>query len=261
MIQEENVQTLMDLGLTLLQSKVYLALCRTGTATVKTIYNASNVARQDIYRIMPTLQELGLAEKVLSAPTMYNPTSLKEGYTLLLQNKSSEHIAIKKKTMELIESLNESNHKTTLQNDDSQFVITSSKNLFLKRLREGAERAQISIDRCGKRGIRNMLLNPDNVSFYKSVLKRGVRIRVLTEPDESKLIQEHIQIFNKNPLFEVRYLPHARPIGTVIYDGKEVNLNLTTPTNNTALPSLWTNNTQVVKIVIAYFEELWAKSK
>jgi DNA polymerase III alpha subunit len=56
----------MDLGLTLLQAKIYLALSKTGKATIKTISKASNSARQDIYRIMPTLQKLGLAEKIIA---------------------------------------------------------------------------------------------------------------------------------------------------------------------------------------------------
>ncbi|MEX2723761.1 MAG: helix-turn-helix domain-containing protein [Candidatus Freyarchaeota archaeon] len=59
----EYIQTLTDLGLTFLQAKTYLNLAKLGKANVQTIAKASNVARQDIYRIMPSLQKLGLAEK------------------------------------------------------------------------------------------------------------------------------------------------------------------------------------------------------
>ncbi|MCW4047841.1 MAG: hypothetical protein NWE99_09855 [Candidatus Bathyarchaeota archaeon] len=60
---DECVQTLMGLGLTLLQAKTYLALATLGKADVKMISKASNVARQDIYRVMPVLQKLGLGKK------------------------------------------------------------------------------------------------------------------------------------------------------------------------------------------------------
>jgi sugar-specific transcriptional regulator TrmB len=106
MVKDERVQILMRLGLTLLQAKVYLALCKTGMATVKTIYNSSNIARQEIYRIMPTLQKLGLAEKILFTPIKYRPTPIKDGYYLLLQKKTSEHSDLQNKTIELIKSLN-----------------------------------------------------------------------------------------------------------------------------------------------------------
>ena len=156
-------------------------------------------------------------------------------------------------------SLNGSNNKTPLQNRDSQFIITSSKNLFLKRLKEGIERMQISMDSIGKQGIQSTLLM--GISSYKRVLKRGIRIRLLTEMDDNKTIQKNIQKLKNNSLFEIRYLPYSIPINTMIGDRKEVNLNLTSPSNNTSFPSLWTNNAQFAKIVTVYFEELWMKSR
>ena len=63
MIKDECAKILMDLGLTLLQAKAYLALSQLGKATVKTISKTANVARQDVYRVMLALEKLGLAEK------------------------------------------------------------------------------------------------------------------------------------------------------------------------------------------------------
>jgi sugar-specific transcriptional regulator TrmB len=63
---QDDIQTLTDLGLSLLQAKTYLNLAKLGKANVQTIAKASNVARQDIYRVMPKLQKLGLAEKFIS---------------------------------------------------------------------------------------------------------------------------------------------------------------------------------------------------
>lgn len=97
MVEDERVQTLMNLGLTLLQAKIYLALAQAGKTKIETISKASNIARQDIYRIMPTLQKLGLAEKIVTTPTMYKATPIKEGYYLLLQNKTQEYTELRKK--------------------------------------------------------------------------------------------------------------------------------------------------------------------
>jgi len=87
MIQDEHIQALMGFGLTLLQAKIYLNLVKLEKADVKTLSKASNVARQDIYRIMLTLQKLGLTEKIIAKPTMYKATPIKEGLSILLQNK------------------------------------------------------------------------------------------------------------------------------------------------------------------------------
>jgi sugar-specific transcriptional regulator TrmB len=63
MIQEKENQILMDLGLTCVQAKVYLTLIKLRNPTVKMISKISNVVSQDVYRIMPRLQKLGLAGK------------------------------------------------------------------------------------------------------------------------------------------------------------------------------------------------------
>lgn len=64
----------MELGLTSLQAKIYLALAQTGNATIRNIAKNSKIARQDVYRIMPSLQKLGLAEQIVVSPTMYKST-------------------------------------------------------------------------------------------------------------------------------------------------------------------------------------------
>jgi hypothetical protein len=47
----------MSLGLTYLQAKIYFTLTQLKTAEAQKISNVSNVARQDIYRLMPTLEK------------------------------------------------------------------------------------------------------------------------------------------------------------------------------------------------------------
>jgi sugar-specific transcriptional regulator TrmB len=260
MIEDEHVQTLMCLGLSLLQAKIYFTLCQTGTATVKTLSSASNIARQDIYRIISILQKLGLAEKILAAPTLYKPLSIKNGYLLLLQKKTEDYIDLQSKTIALIKSLKESKNKTMLQNNDSHLAIISSKSGLLKRFNDGIDRAQTSIDICGSfYGIEYCFFH--SFSHFKRALKRGIKIRVIVEKqDYNKSLENIIQNFKTNPLFEVRFLlPVTSPINTMIYDGKEVNFCLETTADRTGLPSLWTNNPKVVKVVKAYFEKQWNK--
>lgn len=129
MIEDERIQVLMDLGLTLLQAKTYLALSQTGKATIKTISKTAHVARQDTYRVMFTLEKLGLAEKIIATPTMYKATPIKEGYCLLLQNKTREYTELQKKTIAIIKKSHESNDKTTPQEEAQQFFLISSKKL------------------------------------------------------------------------------------------------------------------------------------
>jgi len=260
MIKDECAKILMDLGLTLLQAKIYLALSQLGKATIKTISKTANVARQDVYRVMPELEKLGLAEKIVAKPTRYKATPIKEGIHFLLQRKTQQYNELIKKAVELINNLNEGNCKTPVQEEETQFIITSSEKLLWKRLQEGAETAQTSIDICSDlEGFKHRVFH--DLPNFKRALKRGIRIRVITEKNDDDNGLNKIIKTLKNPLFEIRHLPPPVPIKTAIYDKKEVNLCLTTPNKIGGLPSLWSNNPQFVKIIVDYFEELWNKAK
>ena len=58
----EEIQTFIRLGLTFVQSKVYLALIKAGFATIKTISKTAQLDRSEVYRGISELQRLGLVE-------------------------------------------------------------------------------------------------------------------------------------------------------------------------------------------------------
>lgn len=259
MIQDEQGQILRDLGLTLLQAKAYLALSKTGKATVKTIAKASSIARQDIYRVMPALQKLGLTEKIIAKPITYKATSLKEGLSILLRNQTQKHAELQEKTIKMLNNCPKSEDEAAFQEEDQQFSIVSSKPLLLKRFAEKENAVQTSISIVGKwEGIRSMLFY--RFQYLKRALKKGVKIRVITEKhEEDKSTQENIQTLTINPLFGIRYLSAPIPVKTVIHDGTEVNMCIAIPPDND-VPSLWSNNPQFVKVMSTYFEEIWNKA-
>ncbi len=259
MVEDERVQILVNLGLSLLQAKIYLTLVQTGQATIKEIAKASGIVRQDIYRIVPSLQKLGLAEKILNAPTMYKATPLREGCYLLLQNKTRAHVDLQKRTIALVKNLHENNSKTPLQEEDSQFVITSSETLLHKRLGEGHQVAQKTIYITGIwQTTRTMFFY--RFQDFKRALKRGIQIRIITENHEyDKSTQKIVQTLMLNPLFEIRYVTIPSTLKMVIHDEKEVNMCIAIPLDRD-VPSLWSNNPQFVKIMVTYFEELWSKA-
>lgn len=69
-----------------------------------------------------------------------------------------------------------------------------------------------------------------------------------------------MQTLITNPLFEIRHHSLTTPVEIAIRDGIELNVCLASTTDNGGVPSLWTNNLQVLKVMTTYFEELWKKS-
>jgi len=100
-----------------------------------------------------------------------------------------------------------------------------------------------------------MLFN--HIEEYKRAVKRGVKIRIITEKSEDgDLIQKTLQNITQNPLFAIKYLSQPVPVEIRINDGREVGVCLAM-TGTVGVPSLLSTYPQLVKIVETYFETLW----
>jgi sugar-specific transcriptional regulator TrmB len=258
--QDEEVQTLTCLGLTLCQARVYLALARSGMSTAKTISKVSKVTREDIYRIMPTLQKLGLVEKVITKPAKFKATSIQDAVSILLEHRTKEHSELHAKTKKLLQNFKENNAKTTILEEEPQFVLIPKKEALHQRRMKATQNAQTSIDvvTSWKRFQRAMISYAETL---KKAVERGVKIRVVLEKPEGKnSLPEAIQASKKNPSVIVRCIP-AHPTAVVmVYDRKEVFI-ITSPTARlTESPALWSNNPSLVELAQNYFETLWFTS-
>jgi sugar-specific transcriptional regulator TrmB len=262
MLQNEYVHTLMDLGLTLVQAKVYVTLCKLESATIKTISRTANLARQDIYRIMPTLQEMGLVEKIIAEPTRYRAIPIKSGVATLLQCKTREHEELKKKTTELLESLanlQEINVKTAPQEEEPQFIVTSAMSLLFRRFIAATQASQKSIDSVGTLESFEPIASQSFEDFQKA-MERGVRIRLITEkPQKNKPLPPCVKVLQKNPLYELRFISAPAPVTMSILDKREMSICIATPTYK-AVPNLWSNNPAILALATNYFEEIWNKA-
>lgn len=249
---DESVQTLVNLGLTILQAKVYISLTKVGPSTGRTTAKESKVAPQDVYRVLTELQEKGLAEKIIGRPTVYKATSINEGISLLLKNKKEEYIETEKQAKIMTDNYCE-NNKTSARFEKIDFTITSKFSLLLKMHDKIADMSEKNIDFIfGAKINEKMLLQ--NHQYIQRAIKRGVKIRAIISKDSNVTITENPKPLLKNSLFEIRYLPEeSSPFGMHIFDKKEVTLAV----SEKPMPSLWTNSPHIVKLAEVYFENMW----
>jgi len=254
MIQEEqsevrndsHVQTLMNLGLTLLQATIYLTLTKLGKAETQRIAKASNVARPEVYRVMPTLLKLGLAEKILGKTTLYEATPIKEGLSILLQNKKEEYAELEKEASSFLNNFH-SNDIKDFQAETQEFKVTSEWRLLMKMHKRLIQSAQTSIDiSVPWKAAQPILLNWPS--------KKKLKIRLVTQKMGKTAQVRKLQALAKNAGIELKYLSKSAPFGMHIFDKKEVTLCLC---EETGVPSLWSNHPSVVRLAETYFEYLW----
>ena len=95
MSSDESTDLLLGLGLSLNQARVYLAVLKLEKTTVAQVAKYSKVRREDVYRILPSLEKMGLIERLLGKPTEIRATPISDALSLLVseeKNKSDDRL-------------------------------------------------------------------------------------------------------------------------------------------------------------------------
>lgn len=253
----EELQTLNDLGLSLLQAKVYLALLQSEKMKAGILSKASQVARPDVYRTLAKLQELGLVEKEITNPVMYRAIPIDIVLPILLKRKSKEHDELKAKSANLLNKYK--NGKNRSFYPESKFVLVPSQESLMRRLKKAIESTQKSIDvstSCKRLTYACYSLFDD----LQSAWDRGVSGRAVINLKNEKR-PEIIEKCWRPSSAEIRYTFSIPKTVMVKYDNKEVFI-FTDPTAELKdSPALWSNAHSIICMAEDYFEMLWNTSK
>lgn len=251
---KKDIQILVDLGLTVLQAKVYITLLQIGRAKVRMISESSKISRPDIYRIIPRLQQLGLIEKQVTNPVMFEAVSPKIVINSLLKHKKMDFNELESKSKRLIPHLEKTKKRKTFKDKDF-FVIVPSHETLISRLNQEIKKTKNTIEivtTCKR-------LQYACYCFSESlneVWKHNVKCRVLIE----KPSMDQKAMFRKcypKPWADIRFLSGKPSTVVAIFDNSEVFI---ITRSNTALkesPALWSNNEGILSITRNYLEALW----
>jgi sugar-specific transcriptional regulator TrmB len=253
---QDEVQTLICLGITSNEARVYLALLRLGNSTAKAISKNSGVARPEIYQIMAKLEKLGLVEGIVSAPCKFRAISMQDAFSVLMERRIKVTSELQATTRKILNKFKNNNARTALEEDETQFILMSEK-AVTRREKKSLGNVQRSFDAV------TSLENPHSVIFIDmeeiaEALQRGVEIRIIIEkPIKEKLVSDIIKPVKKYPAFKIRYSLYPPAALMLIYDKAEAWVCTCTKPELTECPTLWTNNPCMLSILQDYFETLW----
>ncbi len=237
-----------------MQSKIYLALARVEKAEVRTISKSANVARPDVYRVISQLEEMGLVEKIVDTPSKYKATPIKEGYSILLQNKTDECTQLHQKIDDLFKHTQEAKTEEAFL-EEEQFVLISSKKLFQKKCLAEDLRVQKTIDAIGDDVMVAWFYI--NRQVFEDAIARGVQFRIVAEKKDLMSMLKIRQLFKESSAFDIRFI-EPTPIKMVVYDRKKAWMCIQAPYNDALLPILLSNNPQFVMVLSTFFENIWS---
>src|SRR5674476_1088370 len=136
MSSDENTDLLLGLGLTLNQAKVYLAVLKLEKTTVGQVAKYSKVRREDVYRTLPSLEKMGLIERLLGKPTEIRATPISDALSLLVseeKNKSDDRLTGMRSS---VKRLSLKDWKQPLLGEESIYILIAEKKACLAKTSE-----------------------------------------------------------------------------------------------------------------------------
>ena len=136
MTNDENTDLLLGLGLSLNQARVYLAILKLEKTTVGQVAKFSKVRREDVYRLLPSLEKMGLIERLIGKPTEVRATPISDALSLLVteeKNKSDERLSSMQTN---VQRLSLKDWKQPLPREESIYILIAEKKAILAKTSE-----------------------------------------------------------------------------------------------------------------------------
>jgi sugar-specific transcriptional regulator TrmB len=260
---DENIKILSDFGLTANQAKVYVTIVHLGIASVGQISKISGVRREDVYRAMPKLEKLGLIERVLGTPTKIRAIPVDDALDILIKHekdRASQKVSeLATKKEEFLKNFKR-NSVLLEEKSDSQFSLISEREAILSKASALVRSAKKEIDAISSRQKTSEFIFAF-ADLLKKAIKRGVKIRIITEmPEEEdhvpRIIDEQL---SPGESLKLKYAEKL-PTHCLMVDGKEMLVTTSTDARLAERPSLWTNSVSLIEPLQREFEDVWHTS-
>lgn len=251
---DNRIGQLVKFGLTPLQAKAYACLLQTGTASAYKVAKNARIHRVEAYRALGQLKNLGLVEKSMGRPTLFQPVPPSRGVQLLIDEvamKLKELNKAKQETVRWLKSISTTRQEIeksirfrliegtkSLRETTHQMWSNAEKEVLFTR-----DQAQIRV-----------LANEELVASRHKLILKGIRLRGVSEIHEENLqdissIAEFVELRHLNPM----------NLHMDIIDCSEVLLGAI-PNQGEEPLCVWTDSLRHVVVLRELFERLWEEA-
>jgi sugar-specific transcriptional regulator TrmB len=260
MSDSENTDLLLGLGLTLNQAKIYLAIIKLQKTTVGQVANFSKVRREDVYRILPSLEKMGLIERLLGKPTEIRATRVSDALSLLVAEEKGKFDEKLVGMKNIVQKLSLKEWKQQPLGDESIYILIAEKAAILAKISELIKNSTKEIALIAAKGWIIPVLARFSAES-KGAIKMGAKIRLIFEEENpDSLLKEKVKKLIGIPSVQIRF--HREPLNHFIMsDDKEALITASKESGVGESPSLWTNNSNLIGVLRTGFESDWKKAK
>jgi sugar-specific transcriptional regulator TrmB/CBS domain-containing protein len=267
--QEAVIKALVDIGLTQMDSQVYLLLAKKGPLKGKEIFKALKINRQQLYRSLKNLQSKGIVSSTLERPARFSAISFEKVLDMFIKSKADEAQRLQQQRSEILSLWQSAEISESVDTSAKFMVIEGTNNIYLKVMRMINEtQSQLSIITTVQG-----LLNASNFGVFDAgftqPLKSQIQIRFLTGISQQNVgimktllkskINNQLSIQGRSTDSDLKLIPRM-----VIRDDEEILLFISSKADMSSSEredtGFWTNSKVLVHAFKAMFEEHWRNS-
>jgi sugar-specific transcriptional regulator TrmB len=249
---EKDGEVLVHLGLSRSQAKIYATMSKCGTLNAATIWKTTKVARQDLYRILNELQDLGLVEKILVTPSQYRAIPMAEAVSMLYQKKKSQITQLRIEVVDFVES--QCQNKQEIYPDQYNCEMIPPKDHLYLRSEQTFKRTQKTI--CLSSTFKRLLESlPTNM--LTEAIERDIQVRIIVNTEDKNWFEKLKQPYFRKPNFKIRCTHHLPPSAFIIFDEKECYVSTITGADFLGACCLWSNYPSIITLLQNYFDMQW----
>jgi sugar-specific transcriptional regulator TrmB len=252
-LNDEEYQLLIDLGLSQLQAKVYLALLESDKRTATDINKKTKIARQEVYRIVEELEPKGIVTKTITSPVQFHPTPLPETLAILIETRinTTSNLLRKIRTLKKTEI-----SKPKINNEYFFKILDIPQSSVYKFPYDLRVLKKFDLLTTYQRWTERYRANRGRVD--QLLKSRAIVMRVITEkpsPDQDTSI---VDFYRKFSNFQIRFLDAKPKVMMRIYNERHVQVSELDP--EIELSFIDSNHPQLFLLGKTVFEEMWQKA-
>ncbi len=261
-MQEDLVVKLESFGFTVNQAKVYLNIVQSGKTRVGKISKSTQLHRQDIYKLLPKLEKMGLVTKTIDKPFMIEAIPIDKALETLIskeREKSNKRISnLENNLKEMINSIQkqpETKEEVRFSLLTTDEAIRNRGHLTFKKLKKDFQLvANLEHFQTPSMHFRDFLQ-------ASAQSKAKTRLIIVSKEDKETTKQAIEKIAPFNEQFTAKSIDKTTCKNYQIIDSKEIWIATQQKTESGHPCMLWTNDQNIIDVYKENFRKVWNRAK
>jgi sugar-specific transcriptional regulator TrmB len=262
-MQEDLVVKLTNFGFTVNQAKVYLSIVQSGRTRVERIAKNTQLHRQDIYKLLPKLEKMGLIVKSIEKPFSIEALPIKDGLGTIIfkeKEKAKRKIAYLERNLKEIIDLVQTQPQLK---EEARFTLLTTDQAILNkgRISFGQPRKKILI--VGTVDYITTLVLHDLRVYLQTIGDGNAKTwLVLVGSQDEKIVKRIVEkIVPAKGQFKAKWISKSVCKNYQVIDNEEVWISTQQSTKKGYPCFLWTNDQNIICTYSEHFKEIWNSSK